>query len=252
MPDDSRPPRRKGSMGDTERVRIGKRHRTSPHGVPIMRGRPEDFADEPTPTPVPIPDDATMTPEEQLAAVQDLANMSAVAISRLRAGRDTSGDRLDRIETKQDVASREISELSALIREFLMPAVKASQGRIDLLLQHHEANKVRVELFYDREWPAAVKALEGMTERLGRVERTQERQELEVRGMSERLNANHGTLAERVSQVERLEARLAVLERGQRDRDVVSTAMTLRTKTILGFVVTVGGMLAGAVGSLLK
>ena len=84
------------------------------------------------------------------------------------------------------------------LREFVMPALKASQGRIDLLLQHHEANKVRVEMFYEREWPAAVKSLDGMTERLGRVERSLERNESDMRGMGERFNAAHSALGDKV------------------------------------------------------
>jgi hypothetical protein len=162
------------------------------------------------------------------------------------------GERLEKIDNKQDIANREISELVATVREFIMPAIKASQGRIDLLLQHHEANKLRVELFYDREWPAAVKALEGMTERLGRVERGQERQEHEMRGMSDRLNANQNALAARITAVEQFESRLAMIERDKRDVDVTSSALARRTRTVTTVLSTLAGLVAGLAGSFIK
>lgn len=235
-------------MGDTQRANVGKRHRTS---TPI-RGTSADFdSEEPTPAPVQVDFDSTMPLDEQVIALRGAVNEQARATARTWGMRD-AGDRLDRLDNKQDIASNEISELSALIREFLMPAVKSSQARIDILLSHHETNRIRVEMFYDREWPAAVKALEGMTERLGRVERGQERQEHEMRGMSERLNANHGALSQRVTAVESYESRIALLERDKRDTDITTKALARRSRTITGFLSAVIGALAGLASTFLK
>ncbi len=222
--------------------------RATTHGLPRV---PEYVDPESDLTPPPIHVEELRGFDTIPPPIQDQLRMLADGIEHVRA-RSRDSERLDRIETKQDIASQEIAELGALIREFLMPAVKASQSRIDILLSHHEASRVRVEMFYDREWPAAVKALEGMTERLQRVERQQERQADEMKGMSDRLNANHGALAGRVAQVETFESRIAQLERDKRDAHVVGAALTLRSKALYGFAVTAIGALSGLLGSLVN
>ena len=216
---------------------------------------------------VPVEIDPELTPPPTSVDAIDKMNDSipppiSEQLRRLASGLEqvwdarNDGARFDRIESHHGSVSKDLAEIGALLREFIMPAIKASQGRIDQLLQHHEANRIRVEMFYDREWPAAVKSLEGMTERLGRVERGLERSEMEMRGMGDRLNAAHGTLSDRVaaqsSEMQALAVRVVSLELVKRDEDVGAKAIAKRDRRITGFVGAVLGFLSGLAGTFLK
>jgi hypothetical protein len=216
---------------------------------------------------VPVEIDPELTPPPtSVDAIDKMHDSIPPPISeqlrRLAAGLEqvwdarNDGARFDRIETHQGHVAKDLAEIGALLREFIMPAIKASQQRIDQLLQHHEANRIRVEMFYDREWPAAVKSLEGMTERLGRVERGLERSEMEMRGMGDRLNAAHGTLSDRVAAqdatVQSLALRVVSLELVKRDEDVGAKAIAKRDRRITGTIGSILGFLSGLAASFLK
>ncbi len=201
-----------------------------------------------TPPPISIEDIDRLSDDTTPPPLKSQLRMLASGLEQVWSARNDA-EQLNRIAIQQDHINRDLSEVSALLREFLMPAVKAAQGRIDLLIQHHEANKVRVELFYDREWPAAVKSLEGMTERLGRVERNLERYEIDMKGMGERFNTAHGALAQRIdtiaSENTALALRVVSLETSSRDKSVASTAIAKRDKWWFAGISALVGFVAG-------
>lgn len=201
-----------------------------------------------TPPPISIEDIDQLGDDTTPPPLKSQLRMLASGLEQVWSARHDAG-RLDRIETQQGHIGKDLSEVSALLREFLMPAMKASMARIDLLLQHHEANRVRVELFYDREWPAAVKSIEGMTERLGRVERNLERYEIDMKGMGERFNTAHGALAQRMdtlsSENTALALRVVSLETANRDKSIATTAIAKRDKWWTAGISAVVGFVAG-------
>lgn len=208
-----------------------------------------------TPPPISVEDVDQLGDDTTPPPLKNQLKMLASGLEQVWSSRNDA-ERLGRIEHQQHTINKDLSEISALLREFVMPALKASQGRIDLLLQHHEANKVRVEMFYEREWPAAVKSLDGMTERLGRVERSLERNESDMRGMGERFNAAHSALGDKVDLIAADLAthtiRLNAIETTNRDRSVESTAVAKRDKLWFAGLAALAGFIAGNVRAIVE
>ncbi len=179
----------------------------------------------PAPQMVPLPGGSD---SEKIDALEHGLGQAMHAIGKVWDARKDS-DRLDKLEHRLQTSTNEGAELGALLREFVMPGLKASMARIDLLLTHHEGNRVRQSLFYDKDWPAFVKAFEGLSDRLGRVERSMESQQSDMRALGERFAQSQGALGARVTVVESIgnshDVRITALERVNEDAKTVDNAL---------------------------
>lgn len=218
------PPKRPSSiMSDAKRSTIGAIHRRTPSAYPV------EVDPETTPPPQAPPGATSL--EELSSTVQELAR----GLERVWPARH-EGDRIERMDAKLDRLHADVAELGALMREFIMPGLKATMGNVDLLLSHYEANKIRQALFFDREWPATVKTIDTMGERLSRLERTVERS-----------IDQHESTSNRVEEVGRRahsnSERLKAIETREAVATGVATAMTTKQKAAYGSAV-------GALGAL--
>lgn len=191
-------------------------------------------------TPVPVEIDPEVTPPPQAPPAASLEDLSRVVgqlvdwvkpMAPLRHEGDRLDGKLDRILVEQ-------AENGALLREFIMPALKSTMGSVDLLLSHYEANKIRHAHFYDREWPAASKKIDDLGERMGRLERAVERG-----------TEQHESLEEHVDEVRRRShansERLKAIETNAAVEAKVQHALTTRQKVSVGAGASILGALAG-------
>lgn len=214
------PPKRPGSMSDADRALGGRR--TPPRGWPVVHD------EETTPPPQEPPSSASL--DELRATVADLARW----VQPMAGMRD--GDQLSRLDAKLDRLHVDAAETGALLREFLMPAIKATMGNVDLLLQHHEANKVRQAQFYDREWPAAAKKIDDLGDRISRLERAVDRG-----------TEQHEALADRVDDMARRSHSNSERLRAVETTSAVTRALTTKQKVGLGGLAGAAGVIAGLV-----
>jgi chromosome segregation ATPase len=158
-----KPPRRPGSLG----AFAGRR--SPARGVPIFESEPDDDL---TPPPQPIPTEVEgYSVEDQIRVLRASANEQAEAIERVWAARDLN----DQVKGM----STDVTEMTALMREFLMPAVKQMLGRMDRLEQAHAADSARAARF-DNEWATAIRTIESIGQHVARVEKDVDRLERTV------------------------------------------------------------------------
>jgi len=197
VPDDRDPPKRRGHQGDTQRANACKRYRA---GTPL-RGVPADFADEPTPPPVPVEFDETMPLDEQVIALRGALGDHTRAITRLWDGRD-GGSRLDRLDAKLDGMVSDVAEITASVKEFLVPNAKAVMARLEATEQRSSVLQPKLSAFYEHEWPSAQRTILGLDDRLRRLELGQERTEREMNILDEQTTSAAGGLSKRIDAVE--------------------------------------------------
>lgn len=215
-------PKRPGSMSDDARALSGAQRRRTPPG-----GWPVHVDEETTPPPQEPPIGASL--DDLRATVAEIAR----GMERVWPARD-NGDQLSRLDAKLDRLHVDAAETGALLREFLMPAIKATMGNVDLLLQHHEANKVRQAQFYDREWPAASKKIDDLGDRISRLERSVDR------GIEQ-----HEALSDRVDDVARRSHSASERLRAVETTSAVTRALTTKQKVGLGGLAGAAGVIAG-------
>lgn len=200
-------PRRPGSIaGDVERTFARHKTNTPTGGVPVIM---VEVDEELTPPPMPLPPEvAAMEVDEQLKLLRASAQEQAHALARVWDSRDLNDNV---VAIGQDVAT-----LTALTREFMMPAVKSMQGRLDLLEQARHAEAGRQARFWEHEWPAAIKHLEAIAQHMGRIEKDVDRVERNLDGYIQRKDAHDANvradLAELKDELVKKEARIRSLE----------------------------------------
>lgn len=230
-------------MGDEERATIGQhRRRSSPFGYPVQ---PVDPEATPPPMVMPLPHNERI-PEpiaEQLGLLSDGLGTVTEALGKIWDARKDSG-RINRLEGKIDSLAQDTVEHSTKLDEFVMPALKGQMARVDALLTFQEVSSSRLRTFFDNEWPrlektveSIEKALNDLLERIGRVERSQEK-------LNDNLmhHANRIALAE--SNAKALETRVNLLE----IRNVESDAGDKRQRKLLGAAVAVLSALGAIAG----
>jgi hypothetical protein len=118
--------------------------------------------------------------------------------------------------------------MNALLREFMMPAVKNLQMRIDHIEQGVSFTKSRMEIFFDRDWPTITRAVESLTNNSGRIEKDVDRLERAVNEWLKRLDDVSLTTEKRLGELKMRddlqEVRLRALE---------DFALTLKVKVAM-------------------
>jgi hypothetical protein len=162
--------RRAGSIaGDVERASQGARTKTNPRfAIPEVEIDPEM-----TPPPAPPPEFiASLSIEEQVEVLRAGAQEHAAAIARVWEARN--------LHENVVTLGKDVTELVALTRDFMMPAVKTLLGRVDVIERANVANSTRQDRFWSHEWPTALKTLENIGQHMGRIEKDVDRLERNV------------------------------------------------------------------------
>lgn len=166
--------------------------------------------------------------------------------------------RIERMEQTLSANLQDNAAVGALLHDFVMPGLKASMARIDLLLTHHEGTRVRQEVFYERDWPQFTKSFDALVDRIGRIERTQDRQETDMRMQGERFASSHGVIAARVNATENVAnahamqlglhgTKITALERINEDAKLQTEAVSKAERRRMGWI---SAIIAGVIASL--
>lgn len=246
MPDDPRKPRASSHWGDDRRA-----SRRTPHGVPV------EIDPETTPPPLEPPepdaeayDTIPPTIRGELDRLRESVRGNAHAIGRVWDERG-NGERIDRLEIKLDALTGDVGRVIALIEGFIHPVVKAVQGELHGMSTAQTANQARAAVFWEHEWPAALKSLDGLDTRLDRIERQQEDHARDLRSFGAQVQAAGAIGSALDTRVTALE-RAASVERTERDKEqAVVVAMKRRDKWWLGLLVTAGGAIGAVAHSVI-
>lgn len=203
-------------MGDIERAFAHSKTKTPARGVPIEMPADDDL----TPPP-------QMPPSSEDVDIEAVLREHTEAIARVWESRDLR----DSVVT----IGKDVAQLTALTREFLLPVVKNVQGRIGNIEQASEANRGKQDRFWEHEWPTALKTLELIGGHMGRIEKDVDRVERTLDAFIKRSDA----------QVAQLMAEIAELKSSDSDKSV-------RIRQLEDFVLTVKakvGLVSALVGS---
>lgn len=198
-------PPRAGSMGDVERTFLG-RTKTNPR---IDTSIPVEIDPELTPPPGLPPEHLDqLSVEDQLTVLRSGAKEHAEAIGRVWDARNLNENVVG--------IGKDVAELGALMREFMMPAVKTLLGRVDSIERANSASAARQDRFWAHEWPSALKTLDTIGQHMGRMEKDVDRVERNldayIKRADEQRASDHAKLIELKASDERTEARIRVLE----------------------------------------
>lgn len=247
--------RRPGTFSDER-----DRRRTPPSGVPAPEIDPE-----PTPPPQDPPKPESIAGFTLIPAEirEQFKQLSASVVDLTQASQRTwdnrhNNARIDRMEQSLTANLQDNAAIGALLHDFVMPGLKASMARIDVLLTHHEGSKVRQEVFYEQDWPRFTKSFELLVDRIGRIERTQDRQETDMRVQGERFASTHGVLVARVNATEQVAnahamqisvmgTRATALERVNEDVKLQTEAVSKSERRRMGWI---SAFIAGVIASL--
>jgi hypothetical protein len=161
-----------------------------------------------TPPPIALPDLEGLTSEEQVEALKECLDSQHGSIVRLWGLRKVD----DQIET----LVRQSTEMSTLMREFMMPAVKDLMGRMDGMEQANVASTTKWTHFWDNEWPHLTNAVNQISSHFSRIEKDVDRIERQVDEFVRRFDDVRTTTNRRLDELksrnEQLELRIRKVE----------------------------------------
>lgn len=151
------------------------------------------------------------------------------------------GALLDRMDSKLETLAGYATEHQTMLHEFVMPAIKECMTA---------ANSVAMQL------PRLLAQIEGLTLALGNLDRQVRMMELENRSSKERAESEHRALESRVARTEiarnEHDTRIELLERENRDREVIAKANAKKERHKSGAVGSAAGVAAVAVFEAIK
>lgn len=211
-------------MSDADRAHARHKSATPPRGVSI----PVEIDPEVTPPPQAPPTLEGYSLSESVSILRAAAVEQAEAIERVWGARDLN----DQVVT----IGQNVAEIGALLKEFVMPAVKNMMGRLEFIERSQEANRGKSDRFWEHEWPTAIKTLEAVGQHMGRIEKDVDRLERNLDAYMKRSDEQaaqvRASLFELKAEDEKQEIRLRALE---------DFALTVKAKVALVSTLMGGG-----------
>lgn len=219
MPPD--PPKRPGTMGDAARAAIGAPHRRTPRP-----GYPVEIDPEVTPPPQRVP-----------ATLADLSvAVDQLAMDAYRSRHDH--ERLDAVEIRMGDLNRDSVETGALLREFVVPGLKDTLGRVDGILERLADLFAQQKQFFEREWPEVLRTVAELGRDLSRTERA-------LAKLTDAHDQLEGRVEYMAADARKANDRISALETRQAVATGVQQALTTKQKVGGGIAVAIGGFVSG-------
>jgi len=226
--------KRPGSMGDTERALGGRRRRSHPFGVPTVEIDPEltpPPQEPPSPSSLAGYDSIPPPIARQLDMLSEGLGNVTTAIGKVWDARK-DGERLDRVDSKLATLAEAATKHQTMLNDFVMPAIKDGMRSMDEV-----ANQM----------PMLISGLESVTAMVSTVDNRLRQLEVEIRLIVERVIMSVREIEIRITAHDKRisdgDARLGLLERKERDKEVITKALARKERFK-------SGGLAGAVAAL--
>lgn len=242
-----KPPRAK-SQNDYERhARVSRP--TPPRGYPL----PID--PELTPPPIPVELDADADMEQQLRQLAEGLGQNTAAIGKLWDARKDSG-RIDKLDAKLDGLANDLAAMTALLKGFLEPQMKAVHTHLRYLAGRLAKEDGLSEAFYSREWPSALKTIEKLDGHVDALDTSTKLLAQEVGAIKTQLKTQSIATAKQL-EVIRAEAaadraRIAALELRNNEQDAGDKRQRKLTRLAIGVISLVGGAAGWLLGKVWK
>ncbi len=138
---------------------------------------------------------------------------------------------------------KDVAALTAMMGQFVVPAVKNLQGRLEVIERANEANRGKQERFFENEWPAAMKTLESIETHGARVEKDIGRVEKDVQRVEHNLDTH---IKRGDEQLHALNAEITELKKSKSDaetrlRKLEDFELTVKSKVALVSALLGGG-----------
>lgn len=242
MSSDTTGKRPKSIMGDAERAAIGKQRRQTPaYGT---RVEVDDETTQPPSAP-PAPQLESLSVEERVTVLHETVQQMSLGMQRIWPARNVEGQ-LHNVAGALDALTKESTQASALLREFVMPGLKQVMARLDGIERTVSSESGRQQRFYEHDWPRLVDSTEKIDRRMDIVERQLDRVERANDQADKRFEDTNKTLRAKIEEQDRK------LEQGSaRIRHLEDTLLAIKAKVAVVSVL-VGGGSAGGVGLVYK